>query len=222
MLNNNGNPMSDFYGSKQREYQDRFDTRRLADRVEQIIVHADINAEDRQFIEGRDLFFLSTIDHKGRPSCSYKGGDPGFVRVVDGKTIAFPSYDGNGMFYSLGNMAANAEVGLLFIDFEKPHRLRLHGTASVQENDPLLASFSGAQVVVRVRVAEIFVNCPRYVHQFKKVKHSPFVPKPAEAAPVPDWKRIDLLHDVLPERDRPQVAACGTITVQEYAEKTSR
>ncbi|MFN2627540.1 MAG: pyridoxamine 5'-phosphate oxidase family protein [Gaiellaceae bacterium] len=61
------------------------------------------------------------------PQCSYKGGDPGFVRVLDDAAIAFPCYDGNGMYLSIGNVLVTAHVGLLFVDFEGGKRLRLHG-----------------------------------------------------------------------------------------------
>ena len=116
----------------------------------------EIPPEHKTFIESRDMFFLSTIDHQGRPTVSYKGGDPGFVCVLDNKTIAFPCYDGNGMFYSMGNLMGNGQVGMLFIDFEKPHRLRLQGIASVDDGDPLLQNYAEAQLVVRVTVTEIF------------------------------------------------------------------
>ena len=66
------------------------------------------------------MFFLATADEHGMPQCSYKGGDPGFVRVVDEHTLAFPSYDGNGMYLSLGNLLVNPQVGILFIDFAQP------------------------------------------------------------------------------------------------------
>ena len=104
--------MKDFYNPEQRNWQDRHGTRRLADLEVQVIVHDTITAEDKAFIEARDMFFLSTVDERGWPTCSYKGGDPGFVRVLDGKTIAFPAYNGNGMYMSLGNVSANGRVGI--------------------------------------------------------------------------------------------------------------
>jgi predicted pyridoxine 5'-phosphate oxidase superfamily flavin-nucleotide-binding protein len=135
---------------------DRFDTRRLADNVETRVVLTEIPPDHKAFIESRDMFFLSTVDHQGRPTVSYKGGDPGFVRVLDSKTIAFPCYDGNGMFYSMGNLLGNCQLGMLFINLEKPHRLRVQGIASVNDGDPLLKEYAEAQFVVRVTVTEIF------------------------------------------------------------------
>ncbi|MBF6599283.1 MAG: pyridoxamine 5'-phosphate oxidase family protein [Dehalococcoidia bacterium] len=184
-----------------RELQDRFDTRRLADRLDERTVHDVIDEDDRAFIERMDMFFLATADAEGRPNCSYKGGDPGFVLVVDEHTIAFPNYDGNGMYLSMGNVLANAHVGLLFIDFEHQWRMRLNGEATIDERDPLMAEFPGAQFIVRVRAREVFPNCPRYIHHYTLVERSRFVPKSACATPVPDWKRGDWVADVLPAGD---------------------
>jgi predicted pyridoxine 5'-phosphate oxidase superfamily flavin-nucleotide-binding protein len=189
------------YHGGNRELQDRFDTRRLADRIEERIVRDRIDADDRAFIEARDMFFVATTDEHGRPQCSYKGGDPGFVRVLDERTIAFPVYDGNGMFLTAGNVLVNPHVGLLFIDFEGRKRLRLNGTASVAAGDPLLADYPEAKLVVRVAATEVFPNCPRYIHEYRLVQRSRFVPKTECETPVPQWKRSDWAHDVLPEGD---------------------
>lgn len=196
-----GCTMSDFYGRGARELQDRFDTRRLADRIEQHLMRDHIAASDQAFIERMDMFFLATVDGRGRPSCSYKGGTPGFVRVLDPKTIAFPSQNGNGMFVSVGNIAETRQVGLLFIDFIGQSRLRLDGEATVDEKDPLLGSYPEAELVVRVNVREVFPNCPRYIHKLALVERSRFVPKDGCVTPVPSWKRTDWASDVLPEGD---------------------
>lgn len=209
--------MSDIYGNQHLALQDAFDTRSLADSVGQIIVQSDIADEHKGFIETRDMFFLTTIDHRGYPTCSYKGGTPGFVKVVDNKTLAFPSYDGNGMFLSMGDITANDKVGLLFTDFETPHRVRIHGTATVDSNDPLLGDFQGAEMIVRVTIIEIFVNCPRYIHKYQRVQTSRYAPRDGLSTPPPQWKRIDALQDALPERDKGIAEALGgTITPEEY------
>jgi uncharacterized protein len=187
------------YHEGSRQLQDAFDSRRLADRLEEVKVRDHVDEGDRAFIESLDMFFLATADEQGRPNCSYKGGDPGFVRVLDRQTIAFPGYDGNGMFLSLGNVLVNPEVGMLFIDFQRRRRLRLNGTATVSLDDALLASWPGAKQVVRVAVREVFPNCPRYIHKLELVERSRFVPQPDEEAPVPDWKRTDWARDVLPK-----------------------
>ncbi len=190
------------YHESDRMFQDRFDTRRLADRIESRLVGACIDDEDRAFIEQRDMFFLSTVDHRGYPTCSYKGGDPGFIRVLDAHTIAFPNYDGNGMYLSMGNAAAQRKVGLLFIDFESPKRLRVHGDATIDFDDRLTSEYPEAQFVVRVSVREVFPNCPRYIHRYALVERSRFVPKAGSATPFPDWKKSDWASDVLPKSDK--------------------
>jgi predicted pyridoxine 5'-phosphate oxidase superfamily flavin-nucleotide-binding protein len=189
------------YNEGSRKLQDRFDTRRLADRIEERIVHDRIDDDDRAFIEARDMFFIATVDEEGQPQSSYKGGDPGFVRVLDEHTIAFPVYDGNGMYLTAGNLVVTKKVGLLFIDLEGRKRMRLNGTASVDDDDPLLAEYPEAQLVVRVRATEVFPNCPRYIHEYKLVTRSRFVPKTECETPVPQWKRSDWAHDVLPDGD---------------------
>jgi uncharacterized protein len=195
------------YHEGNRRLQDDFDTRRLADRLEEAKVRDFIDERDRAFIESLDMFFLATADAQGRPTCSYKGGDPGFVRVLDERTLAFPGYDGNGMFLSLGNALANPEVGLLFISFERQRRLRLDGTASVDADDPLLGEWPEALCVVRVRARAVFPNCPRYIHRYELVERSRFVPRRERRTPVPEWKRADWAADVLPEGDPARVGA---------------
>lgn len=199
--------------------QEAFDTKALADRLDQIIVSDEIADDKNDFIESRDLFFLTTVDHRDYPSCSYKGGNPGFVKVLDNKTLAFPNFDGNGMFLSMGNISANNKIGMLFIDFETPHRIRIHGTASITPNDPLLAEFPGANLVVRVAVTETFVNCPRYIHEYQRIGTSKYVPQATCPAPPAQWKRIDAVQDVLPECDRSIAESHGgVITPEEYGE----
>jgi hypothetical protein len=184
-----------------RYWQDRFDTRRLADRIDELLVVDTFDEHAQRFIESRDMFFLATCDAEGNPQCSYKGGEPGFVRVLDEHTLAFPVYDGNGMFLSLGNIRQHASVGLLFIDFEQPNRLRVNGIATADADDPLLDDMPGAVLVVRVRPTQVFPNCPRYIHKLQLVERSPFVPKPSAPPPIPDWKRMTWAQEFLPEHD---------------------
>jgi predicted pyridoxine 5'-phosphate oxidase superfamily flavin-nucleotide-binding protein len=194
------------FNDDHRYFQDHFDTRRIADRIDELLVSETIDDHAKAFIESRDMFFLATCDDDGHPQCSYKGGDPGFVRVVDPQTVAFPVYDGNGMFLSLGNIRAHANVGMLFVDFEHPNRLRVNGVASVDEHDPLLAAFPGAVLVVRVHTTEVFPNCGRYIHTMKLVERSKFVPRPQHETPVPDWKRMTWAHEYLPDNDPARAA----------------
>ena len=191
---------ADWYNPASRDLQDRFGTRRLADRIAQVHLHDHLDAGDRAFVERADLFFLATADRQGKLSCSYKGGDPGFVRVLDDRTIAFPSYDGNGMYLSGGNVVANPEVGLLFLDLERAHRMRANGTASIDPEDPLLAEYPGAEFIMRIALREVFPNCPRYIHKYKLVSRSGFVPRQGCVTPEPDWKAAPWAADVVPSR----------------------
>jgi uncharacterized protein len=187
------------YRDAHRVLQDRFDTRRLADRLGSVA--GDDLTAFTDFIEARDMFFLATADAGGQPQCSYKGGDPGFVRVVDASTLAFPLYDGNGMFLSAGNVAENPLVGLLFIDFANGSRLRLNGEASIDPADPLVADFPGAKLVVRVRAHAVFPNCRRYVHTHGPQRRSVFVPVEGAQPPVPDWKLDEWFDGTLADGD---------------------
>jgi uncharacterized protein len=183
-----------------RQWQDNFDTRRLADRLEER-AHAIVGSDDRAFIEQRDMFFLATSDADGFPQSSYKGGDAGFVRVLDEHTVVFPDYDGNGMFLSLGNIELNPRVGLLFVDFDARRRLRLNGVAKASREDELLTTYPGARAVIRVHVTQVFPNCPRYIHRLVHAEASPFVPHEGCETPIPDWKRRAWSRDVLPAND---------------------
>jgi predicted pyridoxine 5'-phosphate oxidase superfamily flavin-nucleotide-binding protein len=192
--------MSSMYNSGSRKIQDQFDSKRIADRLEQRTVHSTFTDNDRTFIERSPMFFLATADAEGHPDCSYKGGMPGFVRVLNSNTLAFPDYDGNGMFKSLGNILLNPHVGLLFIDFEHPDRMRVNGTATVHTDDPLLSEYPGAQLIVRVQAGQIFPNCPRYIHTMHIVNYSVYSPRLGYAPPEPDWKQMEEFRDALPGR----------------------
>lgn len=188
-----------------RALQDEFGTRPLADRIVGHLARDHFTDDDRAFIESRSMFFLATADAEGHPECSFKGGAPGFVRVVDAQTLAFPSYDGNGMFLSLGNVRVNPSVGILFIDFvEKPRRLRVNGRASVDAADPLLATFTGAQLIVRVSADAIFPNCPRYLPRMAELEASPYIPCEGYTPPEPKWKQMPEFQDVLPKPGTPR------------------
>lgn len=189
---------SGVYHEGNRQLQDQFDSRRIADRLEKVTLHEQFNAGDIAFIERSDMFFLATADADGWPDVSYKGGLPGFVRVTGADELAFPDYDGNGMFKSLGNVLVNPKVGLLFINFEKPDRMRIQGNAFVRDDDPLMASFPGAQLIVRVKAKRIFPNCPRYIHKMELIERSVYAPRSDYEPPEPEWKRMEIFKDALP------------------------
>jgi len=188
-----------FYHQGSLQLQDEFDSRRIADRLEAVTLHHTLTEGDKAFVARSSMFFLATVDLDGYPECSYKGGTPGFVRTIGDNQLAFPDYDGNGMFRSLGNMLLNSHVGLLFVDFEHPDRMRINGSATVHMEDPLLDAYPGARMIVRVDELVIFPNCPRYVHTMKLEKLSIYAPRYDYQPPTPDWKRMDEFRDALPE-----------------------
>ena len=195
--------MSDsiMYHNGNRQLQDTFDSRRIADRLEEKLTRSAFTADDKAFIESVIYFFVATADQEGRPDCSFKGGAPGFVRITQPDELAFPDYDGNGMFKSLGNMQVNPNVGLLFVDLhEKPRRLRVNGTATVSRDDPLLAHTVGAQLLVRVKARAIFPNCPRYIPKLQLAEPSQYVPRAGHEAVEPAWKGFSDFKDYVHPR----------------------
>ncbi len=209
--------MSTLYDETHRAFQDRHDSRRLADRLESLS-HAEFEPEDCDFIQAASLFFLATVDERGRPTVSYKGGAPGFVRIISNNQLVFPVYDGNGMYLSLGNISGHSPVGMLFIDFQSPRRLRVQGAALVlPASGDATDRYPGAQYLVRVTAESIFVNCGRYIHKLAEGKLSPHLPDESGSQPFPAWKRLDVIADTLGERDREAVTrAGGSITLADY------
>jgi hypothetical protein len=194
------------YHDGSRALQDAFDSRRIADRLEQVTARTTFSDGDRAFVEATAYFFLASADRDGRPDVSFKGGAPGFVRLTSPNELAFPDYDGNGMFRSLGNLSVNPAVGLLFVDFEKPRRLRVQGLATVSRTDPLMAATVGAQMIVRVKATAIFPNCPRYIPTMRLVEPSIYAPRSGVAPVEPAWKSFPEFSDAVPAR---QTVATG-------------
>jgi hypothetical protein len=184
-----------------RDLQAMFGSTALADRLVENLRHTEFTDADKAFIESMEYFFLATSNPIGQPDCSFKGGPPGFVRVVRPDLLVWPDYDGNGMFKSLGNIAINPSVGLLFMRMgEAPKRLRCNGRAEVSFDDPMIAEFPGAQGIVRVTPVDIFPNCPRYIPDPAAAKPSPFTPREGEAPVEPGWKNNAAWKDVVPPR----------------------
>jgi predicted pyridoxine 5'-phosphate oxidase superfamily flavin-nucleotide-binding protein len=191
------------YHEGNRELQEAFGSRPLADRLVERLWRDRFKDEDKAFIESVSFFFLATATAEGQPDCSFKGGPPGFVRVPSPDLLVFPDYDGNGMFKSLGNIRSNASVGLLFIDMgEKPRRLRVNGRATIVHDDPLTDGMTGAQLVVRVVPEHIFPNCPRYIPNLSTGEASPYAPSEGTVPKEPAWKGFDAFKDVVPPRRR--------------------
>lgn len=214
--------LGSLYFREHHELQTAFGTEKLANFLDEHHVHGSLTDEDKAFIAGRDMFFLSSVDPDGNPTVSYKGGAPGFVRIIGDRQLAFPGYDGNGMFLSMGNIAGQGRVGLLFIDFETPNRLRLQGMARIVRQDPLIDAFPEAQYLVFVDVAKAWVNCPRYIHTYRKVAQSKYVPEPSKTTPMAGWKKLDMVQDVLPEHEQARAREEGVLDLGAYADKLAK
>lgn len=192
------------YHEGMRQLQELRDTRALADRMSKVIVHQTLSPEDRVFIEKSAMCFIATADTAGHPDCSFKGGLPGFIQVLDESTLAIPDYDGNGMYRSWGNILVNPYIGMLFINFEKPERIRVNGIAFIDKADPLLATMPGAVLFIRITVLQVFPNCSRNIHQMTLQQHSVFSPGSGCSPPSPGWQSYPDFIDALPARDRKQ------------------
>ncbi len=183
--------------------QDRYGGRKVADRLVERRTRSEFAPEHVAFIQSVPFFFIAT-GHEDILDCSFKGGDPGFVRVTDKNRLAYPDYDGNRMFKTLGNLVKNPNVGLLFIRFDREqagdatlHRLRVTGLAEVHDDHPLLSSCPGAMRIVEVTARYIFPNCPRYIPEMRMVEPSRYVPREGEEPPVPQWKQRDYIKEVI-------------------------
>jgi uncharacterized protein len=208
-----------FYTQRQKDIQAKYGTEKLARTVEAAIVWDSVAGPNQEFIESRDFFFLSTVDGEGRPTVSYKGGNVGLVRVRDDKTLMFPSYDGNGMFKSLGNIADTSKVGMLFIDFVTPNRVRVQGQARLFSDHPDIVFWPGAIGVVEVVVESCFLNCARYIHKHARVETSPYVPAKDGSQPHPSWKQINFVQDSLTSGDQARTKELGVITMNDYVDR---
>jgi predicted pyridoxine 5'-phosphate oxidase superfamily flavin-nucleotide-binding protein len=193
--------MTDAYHEGSRELQDRYDTRRLADRLHDMFRSRWTLEEVRPMLDAATMFFLATADRDGRPQCSYKGGAPGFVQVLAPMELCFPSYDGNGMYLSAGNIVENPAIQMLFIDFEHPNRVRVSGRATISDDPDHVGRFPGAQFAVHVAVDDVFPNCPRYIHRAPSHELSPNVPAADGSAPLAEWKCMPMFNDVLAADD---------------------
>ena len=206
------------YTDAARKLQDRFDTRNLADAELAVIVHDELSEPDKAFVKSAEMFWLASVDDKGSPTVSYKGGAPGFVKVLNDRTLLFPNYDGNGMYYSMGNIATASKVGMLFMAFDRPARLRVQGLAQLTDDKALVDHFPGAQFAVQVNITALITNCPRYIPRMTRIEGSRYVPDVVTGAqPIPSWKRIDAIQGVLPKRDQNKADTVGgLITMDEW------
>jgi predicted pyridoxine 5'-phosphate oxidase superfamily flavin-nucleotide-binding protein len=208
------------YTAKALELQKRFDTEALAAVELQVIVHDALSLADRGFIGQAEMFWLASVDPKGSPTVSFKGGAPGFVKMPDDRTLLFPCFDGNGMFFSMGNIASTSHVGLLFMDFVRPSRLRVQGDAQLIDDAAIVGLWPGAQFAVKVDITALITNCPRYIPRMQRLEPSRYVPDATTGGqPIPGWKRIDAIQGVLPRRDQGKAeTGGGLISMDQWGE----
>lgn len=211
--------MTSFYSAEHRQLQVEFKTTKLAELLDNGWIHDKLTDEEKTFINTRDMFFLSTVDPNGMPTVSYKGGPEGFVKVLDDSTLVFPGYDGNGMFYSVGNIEGQGKIGMLFMDFETPHRVRVQGTAKLVREHALMAEYTEAQYLIFVDISKIWINCPRYIHKYKKLDKSKYVPEPCKTTPIPAWKRLDMVQDAITPEEKILAQQQGLLNLDQYEEK---
>lgn len=211
--------MASLYFSEHRQLQEEFKTTKLAELLDNGWIHEKLSEDEKKFITSRDMFFLSTVDPEGMPTVSYKGGPEGFVKVLDDSTLVFPGFDGNGMFYSVGNIEGQGKIGMLFMDFETPHRVRVQGTARLVREHALMDQYTEAQYLIFVDVSNIWINCPRYVHKYKKLDKSKYVPEPCKTTPIPAWKRLDMVQDAITPEEKLLAQQQGLLNLDQYEEK---
>ena len=190
--------MDTFYSDSQRALQAEFASTGLADRLEQLIVRDRFDEDSKGFVEQARFFFLASVDNQGFPTVSHKGGDAGFVKVPAADTLLFPCYDGNGMYYSMGNIDTHPQVGMLFIDFESPRRLRIQGQAQLNRDPEILQLWPETALAVAVTVTQMWVNCPRYIQPMNYLEPAEHTPRDGIDTPQPEWKSYEAFADVVP------------------------
>jgi len=137
---------------------------------------SELDAGQRAWIAGADTFFIASRHREAGADASHRGGEPGFVEVLDGSRIAWPDYSGNHMFQTLGNLATEPRAGLLFVDFEEGRTLQLTGRADVDWSAERIARFAGAERVVGFAIAEVIETSGRTELRRRLTERSPFNP----------------------------------------------
>jgi len=124
------------------------------------------------FIEGRDSFYMGTANTQGQPYIQHRGGAPGFLKVIDNKTLAFADFSGNRQYISMGNLSENPSIFLFLMDYPSRTRVKIWGEAKVEYDDKqLMQSLAIRGYTAEVERAVIFsikaldVNCPQHIVQ---------------------------------------------------------
>ncbi|MBX9579017.1 MAG: pyridoxamine 5'-phosphate oxidase family protein [Gemmataceae bacterium] len=131
-----------------------------------------VTSDLTEFLADLDMFYLGTANAEGQPYIQYRGGPPGFLKVIDGRTLAFADFGGNRQYISVGNLSENPKAILFLMDYANSRRVKVWGTATVVEGDSeLLAKLSDPAYPGRVERAIVFaveawdVNCPQHIHK---------------------------------------------------------
>ena len=128
-----------------------------------------IGPDERAFLEARDSFYMATVSETGWPYVQHRGGPAGFLRVVDAHTLAFADVRGNRQLVSAGNLAHDARVALILVDYPRRARLKVLGRARVldpKEHGELAARLLPAgrvERLVRIDVVGLDWNCPQNI-----------------------------------------------------------
>lgn len=157
------NSPSPFHNGEQ-QAQQRWNTADIWDEArKQRLLWDAIPEEFHARIEAAPFFFLATSDDQGNCDCSFKGGGPGLIKIIDQRHFAFPDFSGNGAFMSLGNILVNPKVGCLFIDFNDGARLRVNGKARIVEGYEAADLFPNQERAVLISIERVVPNCSAHI-----------------------------------------------------------
>ncbi len=131
-----------------------------------------VTSELAEYLAGLDMFYLGTANAAGQPYIQYRGGAPGFLKVIDEHTLGFADFGGNRQYITLGNLAENDQAFLFLMDYANQRRVKVWGTAKVIEGDAALENrlrdpeYAGkVERVILFSVKAWDVNCPQHIHQ---------------------------------------------------------
>ena len=135
-----------------------------------------LSEKQRNWIAKADTFFIASFHPETGADASHRGGYPGFVTVLNENKLVFPDYSGNNMFNTLGNISANPNAGLLFIDFERGNTLQFTGKAQVIWDNDRVAEFAGAERLVEFDVERVIEIAGAIPLRWEFLGYSPFNP----------------------------------------------
>jgi predicted pyridoxine 5'-phosphate oxidase superfamily flavin-nucleotide-binding protein len=152
--------------------QARKGSRTRYERVERGGWQTRVTPDLEEFLAGLDMFYLGTATADGQPYIQYRGGAPGFLKVLDDRTLGFADFGGNRQYLTVGNLSENPKAFIFLMDYANSQRVKMWGTAQVVEDDPaLLEKLSDTAYPGKVERAVVFtveawdVNCPQHIHK---------------------------------------------------------